>query len=429
MWKWFHRSSMMTRTIIGFLGFILIGTILLSLPISLEPGKTISWTDALFTATSAVCVTGLIVVDTPEHFSFFGEFVILLLFQIGGLGIILASTVVLLGIRNSLSLQHRLSLQENFKGWEFGRIQKALRRVIRWFFCVEIAGAVILSLAFYRSMQWSDAVWQGVFHAVSAICNAGFSVRSNSLVDFANDPAVIVPVMILIIFGGLGFVVIAEILQWKQIHSLSIHTKSIFWGSLGFIAGGTLVFALLENATFWEYLFQSVTARTAGFHSVDLTAWGTASILGFFLMMFVGAGPGSTAGGIKLTSLFVVLADFWRRLRRGKNVHWMHRRLSNSLVNESLVLVSLGVMIVGAMTFLLAVVEPFSLQKITFEVFSALGTVGLSLGITPELSMIGKFVIIICMFLGRLGPLTFAYLVISRTEERYTYPEEDIMIG
>lgn len=431
MIRWFSNLPPGLRIMLGFAAFIVLGTLLLLLPISTPPDKSLTITDAVFTATSAVCVTGLIVVQTPWHFTWFGEMIILFLFQTGGVGIVLGSTMVLMGLKGSVGMDQRFSIQESFMNWPYRKVKQAFVRVFALFFSLEILGAGILTWQFSHEMRFPRALWHGVFHSISAVCNAGFSLNPDSLVGYQDNPVVTLTVIFLIVFGGLGFVVIADL--WDSLNSgddLSLHTRTMLIGTISLILLGTFIFMVLEpKSDLANWFFQSVTARTAGFNTADLATWGTPATIVLMFLMFVGAGPASTAGGIKITTFFAACADVISRMKQRKNVHWLNRRLPRDLVNNSVVLVSVALFVAGGSTFLLTITEAASLKIILFEVFSAMGTVGLSLGITMDLSLAGKWIIICLMFLGRLGPLSFALLIINRQEVRYTYPEEQIMIG
>jgi trk system potassium uptake protein TrkH len=415
------------------MGLIALGTGLLLLPWSTPTGKSLSFTDAVFTATSAVCVTGLIVVQTPVHFTVFGEMIILFLFQLGGIGIVLGSTMVLLGFKGAMGMDQRFALQESFINWPYEKVKQAFVRVFVLFFSLELLGAAVLTWEFSSSKSLFNALWHGIFHSVSAVCNAGFSLNTDSLIAYQDNPVVLVTVSILIVVGGIGFVVLADLLEWFEgegDRSLSLHTRTMILGTVSLLVLGAVLFLVLEPTSgLLGGVFQSVTARTAGFNSVDLSAWGTPAVMVLMVLMFVGAGPASTAGGIKITTFITAVADVVSRMKQREHVHWLNRRLPLGLVNNSIVLFALAVFIVGLFTFLLTVTEPFGLETLLFEVVSALGTVGLSLGVTPKLSTPGKWIIITAMFLGRLGPLTFALLIINRSSLQYTYPEEEMMIG
>lgn len=431
MLNWFNTLHPGFRIILGFALLIGLGTVLLLLPISTPANKTLTITDAFFTATSAVCVTGLIVVQTPWHFTWFGELVIMLLFQTGGIGIVLGSTMVLMGIKGSMGMDQRFALQESFINWPYEKVKKAFTRVFALFFAMEAVGAIILSWQFSKGMEWHRAVWHGIFHSISAVCNAGFSVNPDSLVGYQDNPVVVLTVIVLIVFGGLGFVVIADLWDYFETGSrITLHTRTMLMGTVLLLLIGTGLFMVLQPASgLSNWFFQSVTARTAGFNTVDIAAWGTPATMVLMFLMFIGAGPASTAGGIKITTFLAACADVISRLKQRKNVHWLNRRLPSKLVNNSVVLFSAALFTVGFSTFLLTITESAGLETILFEAFSAMGTVGLSLGITMDLSLAGKWIIICLMFLGRLGPLTFALLIIDEVDVSYTYPEERIMIG
>ncbi len=431
MLNWFYQLHPVTRAIIGFITVILLGGFLLWQPISTPGPEHLSFTDAIFTATSAVCVTGLIVVDTNEDLSHFGQLVVLLLIQIGGLGIILASAFLILGLRHTISLKYRRSVQQNFINWPIKKVKKALFRAFLVIFAIEVIGAGLLTYAFSEKHDFFTALWHGVFHSISAVCNAGFSLNSDSLIQWADNPLVIVTVGLLIIAGGIGFLVLAEIFSYNKVsQKLSIHTKTMLAGSGILIVTGFIAFMILEpNWTYLDYLFQSITPRTAGFNSIDLSKWSSASHLILMVFMFIGAGAGSTAGGIKITTAWVVIANMISRIRYHRHTHIFKRRLHWKQINHALVLLFIGIMIIFIITFTLTITENAGFKEILFEVFSALGTVGLSLGITSELSFLGRWIVIITMFLGRLGPLTFALIIISPNQECYTYPEEKVLIG
>jgi trk system potassium uptake protein TrkH len=419
------------QVISGFLGLIALGTVLLLLPISTPAGKDLSFTDAVFTATSAVCVTGLIVVQTPVHFTFFGELVTLFLFQVGGIGIIFGSTMLILGVRGTLGIEQRFSVQESFLNWPFDEIRRVLFLIFKLFFTVELIGAGVLTALFAREKPFLEALWHGVYHSVSAVCNAGFSLNTDSLMSYQHDPLVVLTVAVLIVFGGIGFVVLAELIgRGKQRYRYSLHTRTMLIGTCSFIIAGMGLFYLLQpGATWLDALFQSVTTRTAGFNSANISQWATPTTVIMMFLMFVGAGPASTAGGIKITTFFAALADVYSRLKPQTGVHWLDRRLPEEMVNDAVVLFASAAFIVGSTIFLLTITESASLEVIAFEAFSALGTVGLSLGLTPELSEVGRWIIICAMFLGRLGPLTFVVLLVETSEPEYRYPEEQLLIG
>lgn len=336
MRNWFLDLSSEGKVILAFSFLITVGTLLLLLPISTPPEKSLSITDAVFTSTSAVCVTGLIVVQTPWHFTWFGELVLLLLFQLGGIGIVLGSTLIFLEFTRSIGMNQRFSLQKTFSGFQYETIKKIYRKVFGLFFFVEFLGAAILTWQFLGEKSFSNALWHGIFHSVSAVCNAGFSVNPDSLVGYQNDPVVVLTVVVLIIFGGLGFPVLADLFHFvKKENGHSLHTRIMVLGTVVLILLGGLLFAVLEPGAGWMgWLFQSVTARTAGFNTVQIAEWGTPALLILMLLMFVGAGPSSTAGGIKITTFFSVVAHLFGRMKRREETHLLNRRLPEELETD-----------------------------------------------------------------------------------------------
>ncbi len=431
MFDFFTELSPPTQAMLGFLTVITIGALLLMLPGSTTAPGSMSFTDAFFTSTSAVCVTGLIVVDTGSYFTFFGQAVILSLIQIGGIGIILASSFLIIGFKKNMSMESRLELQENFVNWTFDRVKAALKLVFKLLFLLELGGAAILTYAFAKRMPFPEALWHGVFHSISATCNAGFSLNADSLVGYQDSALVVLSVAGLIVFGGLGFIVIAELIGGPTERTkYTLHTRIMLWGTVILISAGAILFAMLHPESSWlDYIFQSITTRTAGFNSIDLHLWSTPAMLVMMALMFIGAGPSSTAGGIKITTVAVLLSNLWARVRHHRNTHLLGRKLNWKQIHHALILFFLALFIVMFFTFALTITEEATLEVISFEVFSALGTVGLSLGITPELTTGGRWLIILAMYLGRLGPLTFALVLIRPARQEYTYPEERMLIG
>lgn len=409
---------------------ILVGALLLRLPIA-HAAASISWLDALFTATSAVCVTGLTVVDTGTTFSGFGQAVILVLIQIGGLGIMTIGTTVLL----ALGQRPTSIVREILRGLASHRPTIRPRDILGIVFLitvvVELVGAVLLFTSLARSEPLPRALWWALFHSVSAFCNAGFSLWPDSLVGVASDVVLNLSIMGLIIAGGLGFIVLLEIRSWTgsrlrkkgTLTRLSLHSKIVLVSTLIATVGGAVFFLLLESPHVlagrpWsERLllsgFQSVTARTAGFQTVDMAALSNPTLLGIIALMFVGAGPGSMAGGIKLTSAAAVLAMVYHRLRGSREVRMFGRAIGDMTQHRAVVLSIVAVVLIAVGICLIeiaglesrSVVDRGEFFAVTFEAFSAFSTVGLSMGITSELNSVGKALIIVLMFIGRLGPL------------------------
>ncbi|MBC7217494.1 MAG: hypothetical protein H5U36_04910 [Candidatus Caldatribacterium sp.] len=426
--------------LLGFLGLIFIGTFLLFLPFSVAPGNTIRFIDALFTATSAVCVTGLIVVDTGTFFSVWGQIVILVLIQFGGLGYMTVATLLALALRRRIEYRDRLAIRDSFSLDVPGGMVRFVLDVLRYVLWVEGVGFVLLSLAFLRYFPAGKAFFAALFHSVSAFCNAGFSVFSNSLEGFVLDPLVNFAVMGLIVIGGIGFVVIREIVEERRLSSL--HARIVVATTLSLIALGTLAFFTLEfhnpqtlgKLPGWgklmASLFLSITPRTAGFNTVPTQYLHPASALLVMLFMFIGASPGGTGGGVKTTTFALILALVRSALQGQEGVSLFHRRAARNAVRRSLAVFFLALGLVFGSTFLLYVTQSGTPLDLAFEAVSAFGTVGLSRGVTANLSDIGKLVIIVTMFLGRVGIFTalVAMGVARERKELLVYPEERVLL-
>ncbi len=435
-----------------FGGLIAVGTVLLSLPVS-QADAPIGLLDALFTATSAVCVTGLITHDTATEFSRTGQTVILVLIQLGGLGLMTFGALAFQVFRRRVSFQSHAAVQDLFFQSELrGNLRAALRQIIGLTLVFELLGTLLLWLGM-RSVPGAGGGWfEASFLAVSAFCNAGFSVYSDSVMSLRDSPLVMWTIMALIVLGGLGYTVLIEIRQrlWRRLRGQrgrvvvwSLHSRVVLWMSAVLVVLG-MVSLLLTGLTPTEdglgrralhALFQSITARTAGFNSVDIAALPLASLLVLVPLMFIGGSPGSCAGGIKTTSICVWLARVRARTTGQRDVTLGKRRLPQDVVRRAALVFALAALwnLVGIM--LLVISEnvgagQWQLQDVIFEQVSAFGTVGLSTGVTPTLSTVGKLWIILSMFVGRLGPLTVALLVLQeQTAPVLRYPEERVMIG
>lgn len=412
--------------------------ILLSLPIATR-GESIGFLHAVFTAVSATCVTGLTVVDTGSYFSVFGQCVILLFIQLGGLGIMTLSTSLAVLMGRRLSMSERLFLQQVTDASDYQAFWHMLRSIVRFTFICEGIGAVILAWRWYPDLgSLPRALFYGIFHSVSAFCNAGFALFADSLSHWRTDPITNATIAALVILGGLGFAVIA-IMQRRPLR-LNLHTRLVLRVSSVLLVVGTLFImlseysgALLQYNVFEKFTisaFQAVTLRTAGFNTIDFNAMAPATLVLCMLWMFIGSSPGSTGGGIKTTTVGVLFATVRSMLRGRSHVELFSRTIPWDTVRKSISITFLYVIMIFFAVFMLLLLEPFSLQSILFESVSALGTVGLTLGITPHLTAAGKVVITALMFVGRIGPLTIAYLISLRPEtQRFTLPEEKIMVG
>lgn len=442
------------RLLLGsFLLLVLVGTMLLKLPVSTPPEAPITWTDALFTSTSATCVTGLVVRDTGAGFTLFGQTVILMLIQLGGLGIMTFGLFVFLLFRGKISLAHRSVIERTLAGQAAEEVLPLLRLVFRFSLICEGVGALLLWPRFWIDLGPVRGAGHAIFHSVSAFCNAGFALWPDSLSRYRADPVVNVVVIVLIILGGLGFLVVHDLrsLARAQVRraKLSVHTKLALSVSGILIAVGVIGFWVLERNLMlvgrpWGEqllisLFQGVTPRTAGFNTVDIAALSPSTNFLIILLMFVGGSPGSTAGGIKTTTLGVLALASWSRLRGRRNVNAFGRTLSSGTVRDTLSIALAGALVLVVGLFALLIIEsPERLVRenqsvffgYLFETVSAIGTVGLSTGVTPRLTDAARLLVSLLMFMGRLGPLTVG-LAVASTEplDDWQYPEEDVMVG
>ncbi len=431
---------------------ILAGTLALATPWAAQP--VLPFLDALFTATSAQCVTGLVVVDTGSRLTLFGQTVVLALIQLGGIGITTFSVYLFVYLRSGVGLRDRWILHETLMHTPVRSLHELVRDVIHLTLIIEGIGAVLLAIVFVPQFGLANGLYQAVFHSISAFCNAGFSLFPDSLIGYRAHPLVNAVIMTLIILGGIGFLVIRELLdRARQKHGrrrrLSLHTKLVLVTSLVLIVGGAIGIFCLEGASayhaapfaerFWGALFQSVSARTAGFNTVDLNTFEVPTLLLMMVLMFIGASPGSTGGGIKTTSLALFVAMLYSRLKGSRTINIFKRTLPEETANKTMTLVMLALLWLTVMAFLLLSVQLPGLSfaesrgaflDYTFEVVSAFATVGLSLGATAKLGAWGKIIVILLMFVGRIGLLSFAFAVVRRTRSNSAeYAQENIMIG
>lgn len=432
--------------VLSFLAAILVGTFLLALPVAHAPDEDLSLLDALFTATSAVCVTGLIVVDTGSDFSRFGQVVIMLLIKSGGLGILTLGILLAFATRRRLGFQERLRLQEQVNAQQPGGVVRLLRNLVLFTVAAEALGTLLLYIRFGPLLGPGEGLFFALFHSISAFNNAGFALYADSLMGFVGDPLVSLTIASLFILGGIGSVVVFDIalhLRKKILRTYSLHTKLVlFTTGLLIVVGTCLVWALewtnpntLAPLSFPTKLlagfFQAVTPRTAGFNTLDFADMRSGTLIFVMLLMFIGASPSSTGGGVKTVTFLVLVGSAWRLSRGHGELTLFGRRIDYETVIKAAVIVTMGAMLVGAALTALAITEgDLPLVAIAFETVSAFATVGLSLGITAQLSTIGQVIIIILMFLGRVGLLTFALSVVEREPEaNIKYPAEDVIIG
>lgn len=434
--------------VLGFFFLIVIGALLLSLPIS-STNRATSFIDALFTATSAICVTGLIIVDPGTHFSLFGQLTILFLIQIGGLGYMTMSTLISLLLGKRISFKDRLVIRESLQSSSFQGLVQFVLFAFKLTIAIEVIGAILLAFRFIPQYGLWKGFYFSIFHAVSAFCNAGFSLFSTNFVNYRGDWLVVPVISFLIIFGGIGYLVINNIRLNRRWGKFSLHSKVVLVTTGLLIFGGAgLVFLLetgnpqsLAQLSFKEKIlssfFQAVTPRTAGFNTLNIGLLSDATLLLLVVLMFVGASPGGTGGGIKTTTVVALLNAIWSTLRGKGEIQFLRRRLAKENVSRSFVLFSIAILWVGAATFLLLLLEKRDLLRILFEVTSAFGTVGLSTGDpASNLSLCtlfratSKIVLIITMFVGRVGLLTVGVaLVEENNKAKLRYAEEQILIG
>ncbi|HHF3043629.1 TPA: TrkH family potassium uptake protein [Vibrio diabolicus] len=427
--------------LLSFLGVLLPSAVLLTLPVFSVTGLSI--TDALFTATSAISVTGLGVVDTGQHFTLAGKILLMLLMQIGGLGQMALSAVLLYMFGVRLSLRQQALAKEALGQDRQVNLNRLVKRIVIFALVAESIGFIFLSVRWVPEMGWQTGMFYALFHAISAFNNAGFALFSDSMMSFVNDPLVIFTLAGLFIFGGLGFTVVGDIwLNWRKgFHFLHLHTKIMLIATPILLLVGTVMFWLLErsNPNTMESLplagqwlaafFQSASARTAGFNSVDLAQFTQPALLIMIVLMLIGAGSTSTGGGIKVSTFAVAFMATWTFLRQKKHVVMFKRTVNWQTVTKSLAIIVVSGAILTSAMFLLMLTEKASFDKVMFETISAFATVGLTAGLTAELSEPGKYIMIVVMIIGRIGPLTLAYMLARPEPTLIKYPEDAVLTG
>lgn len=442
-----RRHSLQATQIIAlaFAGIILLGTVLLMLPVSSAAGKATSFLDALFTATSATCVTGLTVGDTGTLWSGFGQTVIISLIEIGGLGFMSAAALMFFLLKKKLGLRQRMVVAQALSLEDMESVVRIQKLVIGGSLAIQAVGAVILTLRFWPDFGFPTALKWGAFHSISAFCNAGFDIfgQNNSVMSFNRDPVVMTTLMLLITVSGLGFFVWEELLRKRSLRQCSVYTKLVLITSAGLVLLGTVVTAALEwnnPATLgpmsWgqkllNSLFQSVTLRTAGFAGIDQAGL-TEGSKGFsVILMLIGGSSGSTAGGLKTVTFMVLLLFVGARIRGRDSVNVFKRRIPEKKVLDAMTIVAIVVSLCMAGAVLIASTSPIGFADSLYETASALGTVGLTAGATPLLSLTGRLIIIVFMYFGRVGVLTLSmgFLIGDRARTRYSYAETNLMIG
>ena len=447
--NWNFKKNVKLRGVqilaLGFLLVILVGALILTLPISTTSGESTNFLDALFTATSAVCVTGLIVVDTGTYWNAFGQTVIMILIEIGGLGFMSFTTLIAIILGKKITLRERLILQDAMNTFNIQGLVKMVRYVLVFTVSVQFFGALLFSTQFVPEYGLGRGIFYSIFHSISAFCNAGFDIFGNfsSLTSYNSNLVVIMVASVLIIIGGLGFTVWSELYSSKSLKKVSLHSKMVILMTVVLVLGGTFLMFLFENNNVntignmsfidkvMNSFFASVTPRTAGFNSIPTDGMTTAGQFLTIILMFIGGSPGSTAGGIKTTTIGILIVTIVCVIQGREDAEVFKRRFSKDLVYKAFTLIFIGLSLVIVVTMLLSYTEKgASFISLFYETVSAFGTAGLTLGLTSELSNIGKVLIIFMMYLGRVGPLT---VVLSITKKRKNsgikYPEGKILIG
>lgn len=454
-----NKKSIFTparATTLGFLAVILIGAFLLSLPISHNDGEWFGFTDSLFTATSCVCVTGLVVADTAIEFTLFGQIVIILLIQIGGLGFMTLATVMFIVFGKKINLQSRIYMQESVSEDNLKGVVRLAQKIVIYTLAFEAMGAFILSFQFTKDFGVGEGIFKAIFMSVSAFCNAGFDVLGanygafSSLAHYQNNPLVLLTLGMLIIMGGLGFAVITDIISRKKSNRLRAHSKAVLLMTTILIVLGTAMFLGFEynnpktigNMSFGNKLlnslFQAITPRTAGFqvlNQANLTVSGATLTM---VLMFIGASPASTGGGIKTTTFLIMIAYLWSNLRGEKELVLNKKQITAAQLKKAVAIIITAVLVIVGSVMIISIAEGVNgnkyagFEEILFESISAFSTVGLSMGITPTLSVVSKLMLCLVMLIGRTGPITMGFALVkkvNKTQVNIKYPNSDIMVG
>lgn len=442
----FYKFQPVQILALGFALTILIGGILLSLPISSRSGEATPFIDALFTSTSAVCVTGLVTVDTGTHYSVFGQIVIMLLIQMGGLGFMTFATLIALLLGKRISLKERLIMQEAYNTFNIQGVVKLALYVMGITFSIELIGAVALATQFIPKYGLLKGLYFGIFHSVSAFCNAGFDLigNFNSLTPYVDNVIVNLTIMALIVIGGIGFSVITEVLNYRKSKRLSLHAKVVLSATVALIVVGAIGFYMLEYANpktlgglsikgkILASLFASVTPRTAGFNTISTSDMTVAGKFLTVVLMFIGASPGSTGGGIKTSTAFLIFMTVVAVVQGKEDTEVYQKRINKSFVYRALAVTMLSFILVVVVTMVLSISQNGDFMEYLYEATSAFATVGLTLGLTTRLTLIGKIIIILTMYAGRVGPLTVTMAIAHKqqtTANLIKYPEDKILIG
>lgn len=453
--RWYSKSTNQLHPgqliCISYLLAITVGTFLLSLPMATTSGS-IDFIDALFTSTSAVCVTGLAILDTGTQFTGFGQGVILALVQLGGIGIMTFSVTFFRLLGKQVSFRERLALQETFSHTPSNAIYKILASVFLFTIVAELVGAILLLCHWLPLYPWQEALWFSIFHSITAFCNAGFSLHETSFINYRSDWLPNTAVCLLTLLGGIGFPVIHDLyyrycVRDGKRRKLLVQTKVILLISIILVTGGAVLFGALEwnqalqglpfPEKLWASAFQSIATRSSGFNTVDISSLSNPTLSVILFLMFFGAAPGSCGGGVKMTTLALLIAFAWSRFRQQRRVNLFKKTIPSDTIAKAFTLIIVSIALITLIFFLLLLTAPQaaishddSFLVYLFETVSAFGTTGLSMGATPHLTLLGKFWIILMMLIGRVGVLTIAYIVVGTTANRgLEYAEENLMIG
>jgi trk system potassium uptake protein TrkH len=426
--------------LIFFIVFMCLGTLLLKLP-SASTAESLSWVDAFFTSTSAICVTGLSVVDIGTQLTMFGQFILMIFMQIGGLGYMTMASILIL-VFGGLNIKEKVIIQESLQNATFENTGRFTKHVVMATFIIEGIGALLLAIGFSGTYSWGKSLYLGIFHAISAFNNAGFSTFSDSMLSFVHNPLVLFTIMGLIVIGGLGFIVMRELYRYRTNKRLSLHTQLVIRITVILIIASTIILWLTEHkntatlamlslpAQWMCSLFHAIVPRTAGFAIIPLNHWADLSLYVMIVLMFVGASPGGTGGGVKTTTFGALCFSIWSTIVGRKDVEAMGRRLAFEDIKKSLAIVGLSLITVILASIIILKFDGYPMIDVIFETVSAFGTVGLSTGITPHCSDASKLILCATMLIGRVGPLTVGIATLQQWQARnYRYPEERFAIG
>lgn len=446
LYKWLYKISPTRIIALSFILVILIGTALLCLPVSSRAGEWTMPLDALFTSTSATCVTGLVVADTYTNWSLFGQIIILIMIQIGGIGLMTVISMIFLFMKKKLSMQERMILMQSAGNVQVGGIVRLIKRILLGTAIIETVGALLLSIRFVPRMGWGQGIYYAIFHSVSAFCNAGFDLMGkyeafSSFTAYSGDWLVGLTLAALIILGGIGFLVWNDILKFQwQFHRYSLHAKLILITTSLLLLAGTIGYYIFESGytmsadnvptRILKSFFASTTMRTAGFNTIDYAGMSPSSVLLSDILMMIGGSPGSTAGGIKTTTIAVIFISMYSMSRGNSDSTVFRKRLGKDLVKQAavIIVVYLTYMILG--TMFICHIEGIDLAVSQFEVISAICTVGVTMGITPTLGTLSHIILIILMYSGRIGGFSLMLVFGQRTKEPpLKRPKEKVLIG